>query len=107
MRNAAGKKRSEITVKSKSRGYDAHLTRYVLEVLMAFTGAARFAIQVQIDDDDRGEVKQWTTWGEGTDPERWFQSWLRLARMAGRAAGRAQITWVRGARRSGCSLPSN
>ncbi len=40
-------------------------------------GQDRFAMQVQVRDDDWGELKQRAAWGEGDDPERWFQAWLR------------------------------
>ncbi len=69
-------KRSETAAKLKSRDDGARLTWYELEIAKAQIGADRFALQVQIDDDDWGELKQWTTWSEGKDPERWFQSWL-------------------------------
>ena len=70
-------KRSEAAAKQKSRDDGAGLTWYELEVPKAQIGADRFAIQVRVEDDDWGELKQWAAWGEGADPERWFQAWLR------------------------------
>lgn len=70
-------KRSETPAKQLSRDDGARLTWYELSIPKTQIGADRFAIQVQIDDDDWGELKQWTTWSDGKDPERWFQSWLR------------------------------
>ncbi len=69
--------RSETPAKLKSRDDGAHLTWYELAIPKAQIGVDRFAIQVQIDDDDWGELKQWATWSDGKDPERWFQAWLR------------------------------
>lgn len=69
--------RSEIAMVRTSRDDGAHLTWYELSVPKAQIGADRFAIQIQVDDDDWGELKQWATWGDGKDPERWFQAWLR------------------------------
>jgi len=53
------------------------VTWYEASVPAADLGADRFAIQVQVSDDDWGEAKQTATWGEGSDPERWFQSWVK------------------------------
>lgn len=55
----------------------ARLTWYQLTIPRARVGTARFAIQVEVHDDDWGEEKQWAAWGAGTDPERWYQAWLR------------------------------
>lgn len=70
-------KRSETAAVQRSRDDGAGLAWYELRVPKARIGADRFAIQIEVDDDDWGELKQWAAWGEGKDPERWFQAWLR------------------------------
>lgn len=55
----------------------AKLTWYTATVPSARLGADRFAIQVHAMDDDWGELKQDARWGEGDDPEGWFQAWIR------------------------------
>ena len=52
-------------------------TLYLATVPRARIGADRFAIQVQVEDDDWGELKQHATWSAGNDAEEWFQAWLR------------------------------
>jgi len=53
------------------------VTWYEASIPAADLGADRFAIQVQVSDGDWGEAKQTATWGEGSEPERWFQSWVK------------------------------
>ena len=52
-------------------------TLYVATIPRDGIGADRFAVQVRVEDDDWGELKQHATWGAGDEPEAWFQAWLR------------------------------
>ncbi len=61
----------------KRRDEASRQTWYEAAVPRARFGAERFAVQVVVHDDDWGVPKQWAAWGEGDDPEQWFQAWLR------------------------------
>lgn len=62
---------------SSRRDEAAKQTLYEAVVERGRIGDDRFAIQVRVEDDDWGELKQHAGWGEGDDPERWFQAWMR------------------------------
>lgn len=79
LRLAAGadlSRRSEMAL-AGARDDAARRTRYEARIPRPRLGADRFALQVQVHDDDWGAPKQHAAWGEGDDPEGWFQAWIR------------------------------